>query len=89
MSSTAGGPNNADADVSADDVPPTDEVIPADEILDIPVPLADDDQDPPPLAALPIDFHFEDNIPLTEAQQRHRIAFYQAALSSFLVKGSN
>ena len=48
MSSTAGGPNNADADVSADDVPPTDEVIPADEILDIPVPLADDDQDPPP-----------------------------------------
>ena len=89
MSSTAGGPNNADADVSADDVPPTDEVIPADEILDIPVPLADDDLDPPPLAALPIDFHFEDNIPLTEAQQRHRIAFYQAALSSFLVKGSN
>ena len=56
MSSTAGGPNNADADVSADDVPPTDEVIPANEILDIPVPLADDDQDPPPLAALPIDF---------------------------------
>ncbi len=63
---------------------------PADEDLDIPVPLAAvDEENPQPLVALPIDFNMEDNLPLTDAQKHHQVTFYQAALSSFLVKGSN
>jgi hypothetical protein len=57
--------------------------------LPIPVLLADDEDNPQPLAALPIDFHMEDSIPLNDDQKHHQVAFYQAVLSSFLIKGSN
>ncbi len=69
-------------DASGDGIPP------ANEDLDIPVPLAEDEENPPPLAALPIDFNMEDNIPLSDLQKRHQVAFYQAALSLLLAPRS-
>ena len=48
------------------------------------------DADAPfPTDALPPDFVVEDVFNLTEEQQRHRITFYQAALTAFSVQASN
>ena len=59
---------------------------------DLPTPRrldADDADAPLPQDALPIDFQIEEDTPLNEQQKRHQVAFYQAALSSFLVQAGN
>ncbi len=70
---------------------PSDDASQHDCIVDADVPLpqcdkADDAYAPLSLDALPIDFHMEDDIPLNDKQKCHHVAFYQAALSSFLVQ---
>ena len=44
---------------------------------------------PFPTNALPPDFVTEDVFDLTEEQQRHRVMFYQAALTAFSMQASN
>ena len=51
--------------------------------------VADDADAPLSLDTLPIVFHMEDDIPLNDEQKCHRVALYQAALSSFLVQAGN
>ncbi len=82
MSDNPGSPSNSN-DASQHDR--TDDA-------DLPIPqlvVADVTNAPLPQDALPIDFQIEEDTPLNDEQKRHRVAFYKAALSSFLVQAGN